>query len=102
MLLNIRANLPTLKLGYLLVRTIPIISVPPVDPVEDKILAQAIPTRVPPIKTLVNKSSIRGLSGIGIIIRIIVCNRIAYIVLAQKLLLILKKAKINKGIFKAK
>ena len=64
-----------------------IISVPPVDPVEDKTWAIPTPTRVPPIKTLVKISFTNGLAGIGIISNKIVWTATVKIVLAQKLLL---------------
>lgn len=88
--LNPNANLPTLNPGYLLVKIIPIISVPPVDPVADKIWAIPIPTSVPAINTLVNKSGTNGALGMGMISNRMVCTPTAKIVLAQKLLLIAK------------
>ncbi len=65
----------------------PIISVPPVEPVADNILAIPTPTKVPPISTLVKVSATHGFAGIGIISNNIVCRAIVIKVLAQKLLL---------------
>jgi hypothetical protein len=78
---------------------IPIISVPPPEPWEDKILPLPSPHKIPPIKTFVNKSSINAFSGIGINVKKSVEQATHTSVLEKNVLLINLYAIKNNGIF---
>ena len=63
---------PTLKFLYFLVKNIPTISIPPLEPPERKEIPIPVPARSPPIMLAVRLSLTRGVAGIGNILKNIV------------------------------